>query len=66
MNVVIEVSGQKKADKEAKVSTARDLWVPAVNNHRGFGRWAFVEVMDPWRAKTLLRQTLGSKTAATV
>ena len=27
--------------------TARDLWVPAVNNHGGFGRWAFVEVDRP-------------------
>jgi type III restriction enzyme len=26
------------------------LWVPAVNNHGGFGRWAFVEVTDPWDA----------------
>jgi type III restriction enzyme len=25
-------------------AAARDLWVPAVNNHGGFGRWGFVEV----------------------
>jgi hypothetical protein len=28
------------------VSTAPTLWVPAVNNHGGFGGWAFVEVAD--------------------
>ena len=37
--------------RPAKVSTARNLWVPAVNNHGGFGRWAFIEIVDPWDAK---------------
>jgi type III restriction enzyme len=45
------VTGEKRADKEMKVATARDLWVPAVNNHGGFGRWAFLEIRDPWNAK---------------
>jgi len=43
-------------DKEAKVETARNLWVPGVNNHGGFGRWAYLEVLDPWDAKNLIRQ----------
>lgn len=46
LNLLIEVSGQERTDKAAKVATARTLWVPAVNNHGGFGRWAFVEVTD--------------------
>jgi type III restriction enzyme len=49
------VTGEKKKDKAAKVATARTLWVPAINNHGGFGRWAFVEVADPWDAKNLIR-----------
>ena len=48
LNVVIEVSGEKRADKAAKVKAAKELWVPAVNNHDVFGRWAFVEIADPW------------------
>ena len=48
LNVVVEVSGQKRKDKTAKVATARTLWIPAVNNHGGLGRWVFVEVDDPW------------------
>jgi type III restriction enzyme len=51
VNVIIEVTGEKRADKESKVATARTLWVPAVNNHGAFGRWAFVEISDPWDAK---------------
>ena len=55
LNLIIEVSGEQRKDKAAKVSTARTLWVPAVNNHGGFGRWAFVEVTDPWDAQRTIR-----------
>ncbi|MBI2066820.1 MAG: DEAD/DEAH box helicase family protein [Deltaproteobacteria bacterium] len=54
LNLIIEVTGEKKKDKAAKVGTARDLWVPAVNNHGGFGRWAFLEIADPWDAKNTI------------
>ena len=33
LNLIIEVTGEKKKEKAAKVMTARTLWVPAVNNH---------------------------------
>ena len=60
LTLVIEVTGERKKDKEAKVSTARNLWVPAVNNHGGFGRWAFLEVQDPWNAQNLIRAFLSA------
>ena len=55
LNLLVEVTGEKKKDKAAKVATARTLWVPAVNNLGGFGRWAFVEIADPWDAEKLIR-----------
>ena len=55
LNLIVEVTGDKKKDKAAKVSTARALWVPAINNHGGFGRWAFVEIADPWDAQNLIK-----------
>ncbi|PYR74765.1 MAG: restriction endonuclease subunit R [Acidobacteria bacterium] len=55
LSLIIEVSGEARKDKAAKVSTARTLWAPAVNNHGGFGRWAFVEVTDPWDAQRTIR-----------
>jgi type III restriction enzyme len=58
LNLIVEVSGEKKKDKAAKVATARTLWIPAVNGHGGFGRWAFVEVADPWDAQSLIRGCL--------
>ena len=58
LNLIIEVTGENKKDKVAKVSTAQTLWVPAVNNHGGYGRWAFIEITDPWNAKNIIRESL--------
>jgi len=58
LNLIVEVTGEKKKDKAAKVATARTLWVPAINNHGGFGRWAFIEIDDPWDTKNKIRAKL--------
>jgi type III restriction enzyme len=50
LNLIVEVSGERDKDKDAKVATARNLWVPAVNNAGAWGRWAFIEISDPWDA----------------
>ena len=63
LNLIIEVTGEKKKDKAAKVTTARTLWVPAINNHGGFGRWAFLEIDDPWDSQNAIRSSLSVVTA---
>ncbi|MBN1631297.1 MAG: restriction endonuclease subunit R, partial [Thermoleophilia bacterium] len=63
LNLIIEVSGAQRRDKAAKVATARELWVPAVNAHGGFGRWAFIEITDPWDATTAIRAFLAQEAA---
>lgn len=61
LSLIVEVSGQQKLEKDVKVSTARELWVPAVNNHGGFGRWGFIEVTDPWDAAHAIRGYISSE-----
>jgi type III restriction enzyme len=58
LNLIVEVSGEARKDKAAKVATARTLWAPAINNHGGFGRWAFIEISDPWDAQNTIRAFL--------
>jgi type III restriction enzyme len=58
LKLIIEVTGETKKDKPAKTATARTLWVPAINNHGGFGRWAYLEITDPWNAKNAIRDAL--------
>jgi type III restriction enzyme len=62
LNLILEVSGEARKDKAAKVETTRNLWIPAINNHGGFGRWAFLEIVDPWDAKDTIRAFLKSHT----
>ena len=47
----LEVSGERRYDKKAKVAPARNTWVPAVNGLGRYGRWAFVELNDSETAK---------------
>jgi len=60
LNLIVEVSGEARKEKAAKVATARTLWVPAVNNHGGLGRWAFLEISDPWDAQNTIRAALSN------
>ena len=55
LHLILEVTGEKEKDKEAKVATARTLWVPAVNHAGQWGRWAFVEIEDPWDCVAIIR-----------
>lgn len=55
LNLIVEVTGERKKDKEAKTATARNLWIPAVNNDGSFGCWDFLEISDPWDAARTIR-----------
>jgi type III restriction enzyme len=55
LNLIIEVTGEHRREKAAKVAIAETYWIPAVNNHGGLGRWSFLEVSDPWDAAHQIR-----------
>ena len=55
LTLLLEVSGEAKKEKQAKIAAAADLWVPAVNNWGGLGRWAFLEVTHMENAAELIR-----------
>jgi type III restriction enzyme len=58
--LIVEVSGSRKSPgpTRAKAATARDSWCAAVNNHRGFGRWGYVELTNPVEFKTGLADAI--------
>jgi type III restriction enzyme len=58
--LIIEVSGGRKDQKlrELKAQTTRDQWCVAVNNHGGWGRWAFLEISDMTFAAKQINQAL--------
>lgn len=54
---MVEISGFRRRDKQAKIDTM-ELWVPAINNHGGFGRWGFVELTEVHDAAKSIRSYL--------
>lgn len=54
LNLLVEVTGERKKDKVIKVETASTYWVPAVSNLGVYGRWAFTEISDPSEAADLM------------
>ena len=60
LNLILEVSGESRKDKSAKVAHARNFWIPAVNNHYSLGRWAFIEITDPWDAEPTIKAAIQS------
>lgn len=66
LRLVVEIKGFIRGDSVVKADTMRQLWVPAVNNHGGCGRWAFEEIRDPQdAAKKLAKYTSGARAAET-
>ncbi len=55
LTLLLEVSGEAKKEKQAKVAAAADLWTPAVTNWGGIGRWVFLEVTHMENAADLIR-----------
>ena len=46
LHLVVEIKGYRGEDARDKKNTMDAYWVPGVNNHGGFGRWAFAEFTD--------------------
>jgi len=43
LHLVVEIKGYRREDAKEKKTTMNTYWVPGVNNHGCYGRWAFAE-----------------------
>ncbi len=46
LNLVVEIKGFRGEDAKIKKDTMDTYWIPAVNNLREYGRWAFLELRE--------------------
>ena len=46
LHLIVEIKGYRGEDAKEKKATMENHWVPGVNNHGHYGRWAFVEFTD--------------------
>lgn len=46
LHLIVEIKGYRREDAKEKKTTMEVYWVPGVNNHDQYGRWAFAEFTD--------------------
>ena len=46
LNLIVEIKGYRGEDAKDKKATMDTYWVPGVNHHGDYGRWAFAEFTD--------------------
>ncbi len=52
LHLVVEIKGYRREDAKEKKATMDTYWVPAVNNLRTLGRWAFAELTEIYRIES--------------
>ena len=48
LHLFVEIKGYRQEDAKIKKTTMDSYWIPGVNNHGHYGRWAFAEFTDVW------------------
>ncbi len=48
LHLIVEIKGYRREDAKEKKATMETCWIPGVNSHGGFGRWAFAEFTDAY------------------
>jgi type III restriction enzyme len=61
LNLIVEIKGYRRDDAKAKKTTMETYWVPGVNNHGHYGRWAFAEFTDVYEMQTDFEKELERK-----
>ncbi len=52
LNLVVEIKGYRGEDAKEKKNTMETYWVPGVNRHGKYGRWAFAEFTDVYEMES--------------
>ena len=52
LRLIVEIKGYRGEDAKDKKTTMDTYWVPGVNNHGGYGRWAFAELTDVYELQS--------------
>lgn len=52
LHLVVEIKGFRGEDAKDKKLTMDTYWIPGVNNHRRFGRWAFAELTEVYQIES--------------
>ena len=60
LHLIVEIKGYRGEDAKDKKATMETYWVPGVNRHGSYGRWAFVEFTDIYNMQSEFAATVES------
>jgi type III restriction enzyme len=52
IHLIVEIKGYRGEDAKEKKATMETYWIPGVNNHGQYGRWAFAEFTEVYQMDT--------------
>jgi type III restriction enzyme len=52
LHLIVEIKGYRREDAKIKKSTMETYWVPGVNHHKQYGRWAFAEFTEVYQIES--------------
>ena len=52
LHLIVEIKGYRREDAKEKKATMDTYWVPGVNHHGRYGRWAFAEFTDVYEIQS--------------
>ncbi len=58
LHLVIEIKGYRREDAKDKKTAMDTYWVPGVNNHEDYGRWAFAEFTDVYEVEAAFNEMI--------
>ncbi|MGH8654904.1 MAG: BPTD_3080 family restriction endonuclease, partial [Gammaproteobacteria bacterium] len=58
LHLIVEIKGYRREDAKEKKSTMETYWVPGVNNHGQYGRWAFAELTEVYEIERALGELI--------
>ena len=61
LHLVVEIKGYRREDAKDKKATMENYWVPGVNYHGRYGRWAFAEFTDIYAMESDFEARVGGR-----
>ena len=61
LHLIVEIKGYRREDAKEKKATMETYWIPGVNNHKTYGRWAFAEFCDVYMMESDLEAKIAEQ-----
>ena len=61
LHLIVEIKGYRREDAKDKKLTMETYWIPGINNHGNYGRWAFAEFTEIYQIESDFKAKIESE-----